>query len=70
MSLKTATVIALVGVLLQGVLYLLTTFEAIQFSSRDGYKLYSVVSILLSNGTLALFLAVLLSKQKNPEKSE
>jgi hypothetical protein len=68
MSLKTATVIALVGVLLQGVLYLLNTFEAIKFSSMDGYKLYSVVTILLSNGTLALFLAVLLSKQNNSEK--
>jgi hypothetical protein len=70
MSLKTATVIALAGVLLQGILYLLTTFEAIHFTSRDGYKLYSVVSLLLSNGTLALFLAVLLSKQNNAEKNE
>jgi hypothetical protein len=46
MSLKTATVIALIGVLLHGLLVLLPAFDAISFSTRDSYKLYSVVSLV------------------------
>jgi hypothetical protein len=65
MSLKTATLIALIGVLLQSLLWLTVTFNLITwFSSSTLNQVYSVLSLLSGNGTLALFLAVLYSKQK------
>lgn len=63
MNLKTATLIALIGVLFQTALWLCSIFDLFNFSSPVAFKVYSIVNILLSNGTLALFLAVLYSKQ-------
>jgi hypothetical protein len=66
MTLKTATIVALAGVMLHSLIWLLTTFDFVNFSTTLGYKGYSLLSLLLGNGTLAFFLAVLLSKQKTP----
>lgn len=64
MKLKTATIIALIGVLIQSVLWMGVELELIRLSGALGRRLYSVSNLVLTNGTLALFLAVLYSKQK------
>ncbi len=63
MSLKTATLIALLGTLAQSFLWLLQTFNVIELTA-DSAKLYSIANLFLGNGSMLLFLAVLYSKQK------
>jgi hypothetical protein len=63
MSLKTATLIALIGVLADSLLWLLQSFGAITMTPST-FGAYAAARVILGNGTLALFLVVLYSKQK------
>ena len=63
MSLKAAIVIALIGLVLDSVFSLLQAFDLVKLSTPEEYKIYFVFRLLLSNGSMILFLAVLLSKQ-------
>lgn len=63
MSLKTATLIALIGVLAESVLWLLQSFGVITITPST-VGAYAAARVILGNGTFALFLIVLYSKQK------
>lgn len=63
MSLKTAIVIALIGLALDSAFSILQVFDLVKLSSPEEYKVYFIVRMLLSNGSVILFLVVLLSKQ-------
>ena len=67
MSLKTATVIALIGVLIESVLWLCNTFGVISFSTPLSRQIYSIANLILGKGTLGLFFAVLYSNQKSKQ---
>lgn len=63
MSLKAAIVIAVIGLVLDSVFSLLQVFDLVKLSTPEEYKIYFIFRLLLSNGSMILFLAVLLSKQ-------
>jgi hypothetical protein len=63
MSLKTAIVIAVIGLVLDSLFSLLQAFDLVKLNAPEEYKIYFIFRMLLSNGSMILFLAVLLSKQ-------
>ncbi len=62
MTLRSAAQLAMLCLLLDTALILLRMFGFYEFRSEYAYKLFSVGSLLLSNGSLIVFLYVLRSR--------
>jgi len=59
MNLKTATLITLIGIAIQTVLYLLFYMNILEWS-----RSFSILSLIIGNGSLLFFLGTLYLKQK------
>jgi hypothetical protein len=64
MSLRTATLIALIGIMVQSIFSILINFGVIEITSTVMSKIYFIAYLVFGNGSILLFLAVLYSKQK------
>jgi hypothetical protein len=65
MSIKTAIFIALTGLSLNSFLWIAQLTRAFEFSGQEEHIISNILSRLLGNGSLILFPAVLLLKQKS-----
>jgi TonB family protein len=70
MKLKTAIVIALLGVLTQSIIWLYESFGLIQYTSISAYSVSHLFAVLTVNLPLALFLVVLYFKQRQKATNE
>lgn len=59
MNLKSATLIAIIGIAIQIVLYILLNMRILDWSSN-----YNLFALFIGQGSLLLFLVILYSKQK------
>jgi hypothetical protein len=65
MTLKTATLIAIIGFLIDSVLWLLAVYEVYKLDYQStAYYAVSILRLVVTNGSLILFLLMLYLRQK------